>query len=318
MPGISEQAKQLRQLWGSFQTSRVLLTANNFRVFDHLERDQSSRSLAKTIHTDVRATEILLDALTGIGLLIKRKNRYRNSAKASYFLVSGGPHYQGDIIRHVDSLWDNWSGLDTVVKTGLPNRRSRTHTDFIRGMHNLAVLKAKKIIRTINMKGVKKALDLGGGPGTYSMEMAGKVERVVLFDVPDTMKIAKGLIREKDINNIDVVQGDFINDDIGSGYDLVFISQILHSYSPADNLKVLRKCRKALNKDGRIVVQEFFIEEDRTQPSHSALFSVNMLVNNTGGRCYSPGEIRQWLLKAGFRRPAKKMVSDAVLVMAVK
>ncbi|HDZ61776.1 MAG TPA: methyltransferase domain-containing protein [Nitrospirae bacterium] len=318
MHKISEQAKQLRQLWGGFQSSRVLLTANNFRVFDYLEKYQSSGSLAKTLHTDDRATEILLDALTGVGLLIKRKNKYRNSATASYFLVSGSPHYQGDIIRHVDSLWDNWSGLDSVLKTGLPNRRSRKHTDFIRGMHNLAVLKAKKIIRTINIKGVKTALDLGGGPGTYAMEMAGQGVHVVLFDVPDTMKIAKGLIREKGIKNIDVVPGDFINDDIGGGYDLVFISQILHSYSPADNMKILRKCRKALNKDGRIVVQEFFIEEDRTQPSHSALFSVNMLVNNKGGRCYSPVEISQWLLKAGFRRPAKKMVSDGVLVMAVK
>ena len=46
------------------------------------------------------------------------------------------------------------------------------------------------------MKGVKSALDLGGGPGTYSMEMARKIDSVTLFDLPSTIAIAKDIIMQ--------------------------------------------------------------------------------------------------------------------------
>ena len=41
-------------------------------------------------------------------------------------------------------------------------------------MHDLALLKVEKVLKAIGLKGVETALDLGGGPGTYSIEMAKK------------------------------------------------------------------------------------------------------------------------------------------------
>ena len=114
MADILEQSKELRKIWGGFQGARVLLTANNYRVFDYLKKQKAAAGLAKDIGADKRATEILLDALTGLGLLKKQKGQYKNSSLASQFLVSGSPYYQGDIIRHADTLWQNWSGLDNV------------------------------------------------------------------------------------------------------------------------------------------------------------------------------------------------------------
>lgn len=311
----------MRTLWSAFQSSRVLITANNYQVFDYLEKPASAAVLAGKISTDRRATEILLDALSGIGLLKKQKDRYKNTAMASRFLVGGKPHYQGDIIRHVSSMWESWSNLDTVLKTGAPARGTRNHEAFILGMHNLSSLKAKTIVREIDVTGVKRALDLGGGPGTYSIEMARKGISVTLFDAPDTERIARKVIGQAGTGkgNIDIVGGDFLNDDIGSGYDLIFISQIVHSYSDSVNQQLFKKCRKALNKNGRLVIQEFLVSDDRTRPEWGALFAVNMLVNTDGGRTYAPGEMKKWLLKAGFKNVSKKTtVGEAVLLFAVK
>ena len=318
MVDILEQSKELRKIWGGFQGARVLLTANNYRVFDYLKKQKAAAGLAKDIGADKRATEILLDALTGLGLLKKQKDQYKNSSLASQFLVSGSPYYKGDIIRHADTLWQNWSGLDNVVKTGKPHHVSHDHRAFILGMHNLAVLKASNVLKAVGLKGVKKALDLGGGPGTYTIEMAKKGISVTIFDTPETIEIAKEVVKKSGVKNINFLQGDFLADDFGRDYDLIFISQILHAYSEDDNIMVLKKCRNALNKNSRIVIQEFFIDKDRTHPVQAALFSINMLANTSGGRCYSPEEIKRWYLKTGFRKIQKQLLADSVLISAEK
>ncbi|RJR19708.1 MAG: methyltransferase domain-containing protein [Nitrospiraceae bacterium] len=331
MANIIEQTKEIRKIWSAYQSSRVLITANNFRVFDYLEKPMTAGTLAKKIKTDCRATEILLDALAGTGLLKKQKDRYKNTSLASRLLVHGKPLYQGDIIRHAEHMWRSWSHLDAAMKTGKPSGGKRDHESFILGMHNLSVLKVKDIVKEIDLAGVRTALDLGGGPGTYSIELAKKGIQVTLFDTPETIKLAKRVINNSPQSplrlrggeggvkkNISFIQGDFLHDDIGTGYDLIFVSQILHAYSDKDNMSLLRKCRKALNSSGRVVVQEFLIDESRTKPVQGALFAINMLVNTDGGRTYSPGEMKRWMLKTGFKDVDHKMVADGVLVRGKK
>lgn len=315
MSSVREEAMKVREIWGAFRSSRVLITANNYRVFDLLTTPQSAETISQKLNIDLRATEILLDALTALGLLKKSGYIYKNSAISSRFLIKGSPYYQGDIVRHADTLWKNWSGLDEVIKTGEPSHKAYNQEAFVLGMHNLAALKVKDVMKVIGLKEVKTALDLGGGPGTYSMEMAKRGVRVTLFDYPETIGIAKKLIEKKKVKGINFMSGDFIFDNIGKGYDLIFISQILHSYSDKSNLQILRKCREALNKGGRIVIQEFYISDNRTYPSQSALFSVNMLVNTQAGRCYSPREISEWLLKAGLKNIKVRPMDDTILIM---
>jgi len=314
MGTILNELKLLRELWGGFRASRVLITANNLGVFERLSTEKDARQVARLIGANRRATEILLDALTGLGLLKKKNGKYINSKTSEMFLVRKSSYYQGDIIRHADSLWKNWSGLDDVVISGRPNRVSHNHESFIRGMHNIAVLKAGAVLDAIGLKGVRRALDLGGGPGTYSIEMARRGVEATIFDLPDTIKIAKNIVRKSKVKSVKFISGDFLNSDIGSEYDMVFISQILHALSVDDSKYLLRKASTSLNPKGRIVIQEFYIDKERTSPRDSALFSVNMLVNTSGGRCYSPEEIKSWLREIGLRAISKKLLGDVVLI----
>lgn len=309
----------LRQV-SSFATSRIILTANNYRVFDNLEgKGKTVSALSKVIATDSRATELLLNSLVAIGLLEKKNSYYRNAAVASRYLAKGKPDYQGDILRHYNTLWDNWSGLDKVLKTGKQHKKSHSPESFILGMHNLASQKVKKVISNINLKGVKSLLDLGGGPGTYSMSFAKKKIDVTLFDLPDTLKISKRLIEEAGIGkNIRLLPGDFIKDKLGNNYDMVFISQIFHAYSVGECLSLLRKSYDSLNPGGKVVIQEFYLDETRTYPLTGAIFSINMLVNTPKGRSYTPGEMSSWMKKAGFIDISKKIIDDTVLITGTK
>ena len=320
MPDILEQAKEIRRLSGGFQTARALITANNYRVFDFLEKERNALAIARKIKADPRATEILLNALTGMDLLHKRQGKYKNRPLASRMLVTGKKYYQGDIISHSEMIWDRWAALDRILKTGKPYTGPRNHIAFILGMHNLSVLKADEILKGIGLDNIHRVLDLGGGPGTYAIEMAKKGLDVSLFDLPETMRIAKKVAKESGLtrNSIKFMSGDFLRDDIGMDYDLVLISQILHMFSEKVNMNLIRKCKKALSHNGKIVIHEFIINEERTAPVNSSLFAINMLVNTSGGRTYSPGEIGKWLKKAGLRKVSKKEVADGVLVSAWK
>lgn len=310
---------RLRQI-SSFASSRIILTANNYRMFDHLEgKGKSDLELSKAVETDHRATGLLLNSLVAIGLLQKQKNKYINTPIASRYLVGGMPDYQGDILRHYNTLWNSWSGLDSVLKTGLPNRTKRNHESFILGMHNLALLKVKNVINNINLTGVKRLLDLGGGPGTYSMAFAGRKIEAVIMDFPETLNIARRLVDQAGLSSkVKFLTGDFTTDDIGKNYDMIFISQIFHAYDESTCLSMFKKSYGALNASGKVVVQEFYLDETRTQPLQGALFAINMLVNTSGGRTYTAKEMCSWMKKTGFIKIERKILDDTILLCGTK
>jgi ubiquinone/menaquinone biosynthesis C-methylase UbiE len=215
-------------------------------------------------------------------------------------------------------MWRNFSALDEVVRTGHPSRCGFDHEAFILGMHNLALLRTGDLIDAIGLKGVRTALDLGGGPGTNAIAMAKRGVKAAIFDLPQTIKIAEKVVRGSGVSNISFLTGDFHSDSIGSGYDLILISQIFHAYSAEENIALLRKCKEATNPGGRIAIQEFPINDARTSPLHSALFSVNMLVGTEHGRCYSPREMKRWLSEIGFTKMSVKHLPETVLVIGRK
>jgi ubiquinone/menaquinone biosynthesis C-methylase UbiE len=311
--------KHLRQL-SSFMPARIILTANHYRIFDHCEAGkETAASLSRALKTDGRATELLLNSLVSIGLLKKKGDRYCNAALSSRYLVKGKPEYQGDIFDHYNILWDNWSGLDTVLKTGKPSRRSHDHKSFILGMHNIAALKEKDVISALDLRGVRRLLDLGGGPGTYSVAFAKKKIAVTLLDFPDTLRITRKLVKQTGLEKrIRLLPGDFTKADWGGGYDMIFISQIFHSFTAGECLGLLSKSRSALNPGGKVVVQEFHLDETKTSPPVGAVFAINMLVNTPGGRTYTPKEMSDWIKKAGFVGMEKKLLGDTVLLIGTR
>ncbi len=304
----------------SFTQSRIILTANNYRIFDLLEvREETSEVIARIIDTDPRATGLLLNSLVAIGLVEKKGNLYHNAPIASRYLVRGNTDYQGDILSHCNILWDNWSGLDAVIKTGRPYRKSHDHKSFILGMHNLALQKVKEVMAHMSFDGVRTLLDLGGGPGTYSMAFAKKKIGVTLFDFPATLAIAKKLIADAGLQKkIKLLPGDFTNDKWGEGYDMVFISQIFHAYSPDECLTMLKKTYAALNPGGRVVIQEFYLDDTRANPPQGAIFAINMLVNTQAGRTYTSKEMMTWMKKARFSGIEEKNLGETVLITGTK
>lgn len=145
--------------------------------------------------------------------------------------------------------------------------------------------------------------------------MAGRGVSATVYDSPDTIRIARKVARKSGASGVHFQKGDFLNDPVKGTFDLALISQVLHSYSPEENRTLIRKARGILNPGGRIAIQEFFIETNLARPHYNALFSVNMLVNTDGGRCYAIPEMKRWLKAAGCRTIRVKKLGDSVMLI---
>jgi hypothetical protein len=113
--------------------------------------------------------------------------------------------------------------------------------------------------------------------------------------------------------------GNYLTDGLGDGYDMVFLSAVVHINSFEENRELVRKAFHALNPGGRIVIQDFVMDEDRTSPPMGAVFALNMLVNTAHGDTYTEREIREWLSSAGFAAAVRVDTGPATaMVIGVK
>jgi SAM-dependent methyltransferase len=292
-----------------FMESRVLLTAYELRVFTALGRGpRSAGQVARAAKADPRAMDRLLDALCCLGFVRKKAGNFSNSPAAARYLVQGRPDYLAGL-GHAVQLWDTWSTLTDAVRRGrgvfkAPPRRGREFfVPFIAAMHARAVPQAQSIVTSLPLAGVRRVLDVGGGSGAYAMAFARAKPglRATVFDLPQVAPLTRGYVRKAGLSQrVDVRVGDYDQDAFPGGNDLVFLSAIIHSCSPAGTRRLFQKCARALNPGGLIVVQEFVVDEDRTSPAFSVFFALNMLVGTPGGDTYTESEIRSWLEGAGF------------------
>ncbi len=64
---------------------------------------------------------------------------------------------------------------------------------------------------------------------------------------------------------------------------------------------LVKKCFDSLNARGRIVIQDWIMNNDRTQPASGAVFAINMLAGTEAGDCYTEQEVKEMLTAAGFK-----------------
>lgn len=299
-----------REIIIAFQKSRIILTAIELNLFTEIgNARKTSKEVAQSLNVNERALDRLMNALCVLGLLEKRYNEFANTPFSLKYLVKGKPDYLPGLL-HTAHLWNNWTHLTEVVKVGKPlripsirQRSSEWLKAFIAAMNDRAKNIASSIISLLDLKNVKKILDVGGGSGAYSIafvKAAPDIEATI-FDLPEVIPITKNYISKEGMERkINLISGDYNKDKLPAGYDLIFLSSIIHSNSPESNKSLLKKCAASLNANGQIVIQDFIINENRTKPPQAVFFAINMLVSTEAGDTYTELEIRKWLQEANI------------------
>jgi SAM-dependent methyltransferase len=302
--------EQIREIAYAFQESRVLLTAHELGLFSALGSGRhTSSGVASLLGTDPRATDRLMNALCAMGLLEKENGRFSNSPAAGQSLVHDSPGYLGGLM-HTVHLWDTWTTLTEAVRRGtsvplrgVNERGEEWLSAFIAAMNDRAVRQAPSVAAQVDLSNVNRVLDVGGGSGAYAMAFvrAKPGLSATVFDLPDVIVLTRSYIEREGLSRqVNTVAGDYLKDDLGRDFDLVFLSAIIHSNSPSENAGLILKCARALRPGGCVVVQDFIMDEERVTPSHGAFFALNMLVGTESGDTYTEAEVSGWMTGAGL------------------
>ncbi len=305
-------ANEILEMGRGFQHSSVLAAGADLDVFRLLhEQPRSAGRMAEELGANPRATTILLDCLAAMRLLCKEGEQYSLADGVAELLVRPGAPGVLAMTRHMGACARLWYRLPEVVMTGQPPgkepRAKETKRDlesFILAMEEISSPVADDVINDLGPPRFEHMLDLGGGPGTWTMAFlrACPSGRATLVDLPDVVPIARRRLEEEGFGDrATVVVRDLDEDELPGGADLAFAGAIIHQYTRAENREFYRKIHRALLPGATLLIRDVFVDETRTRPVSGALFAINMLTACDGGT-YTFAEMEEDLSEAGFEK----------------
>jgi len=311
----------------AYWKSCALHAAVELDVFTSLAKGPATADqLAARLEADARALGMLLGALRAMGLLDRAGEAYVLNATSAAYLVRGAPEYKGHIILHHKHLVESFAQLDKAVRTGKSVRQGVQRTPaereaFLLGMFNNAMAIAPRLAPALDgllrkaglpgMDGRARLLDLGGGPGTYAIHfcLAHPELSATVFDLPTTRPFAEATAArfglayqdgETPTARLSFHPGDYTRDVVPGGFDMAWLSHILHGEAPDMAARIVRKAASGLNPGGLLLAQDFLLDDTLDGPEFPALFSLNMLLGTPGGQAYSTGQVTEMLVAAGL------------------
>lgn len=300
-------ADAISAMANGFRQSRILLTAYELGLFTVLgDAAMTSAEVADSLDTDPRATDRLLNACVALGLVRKQDDLFSNTASAAQFLSSSSPEYMAGL-GHTAKLYETWGTLTRAVRVGHRIKDPFEDPDwikpFIQAMHHRAEHSAPDLVSRLDLSGVQRVLDIGGGSGIFAMAFAKAREGLTctILDQPDVVPLTRTYVAEHGFaDRIDVIEGDYLTDSFPDGFDLVLLSAIVHINSFDENRDLVARAAKALVPGGQLAISDFVMDEDRVHPSFGSIFALNMLVNTKKGDTYTQTEMETWMQEAGL------------------
>lgn len=297
---------------GMYWESCVIQAAVGLDFFSPLaEGPLDMDELAARIGCRPGSAARLATALCALGLLRREGKACALEPSARRWLCRDSPDYIGHIIDHHRHLMPGWSRLDEAVRTGLPVR-ARTSVEtrdeaerasFLMGMRNIADAQAAQSVPQIDLGGRTRLLDLGGATGAYAIHFcrANPGLTATVFDLPTTRPFAESVIEQEGMTDrVNFVGGDFTRDGLPSGFDVAWLSQILHGAGLEASRNIVATAARALVPGGLLLIQEFILDDDRNGPVHPALFDLNMLVGTPEGQAYTESELAHMMEAGGL------------------
>jgi ubiquinone/menaquinone biosynthesis C-methylase UbiE len=120
------------------------------------------------------------------------------------------------------------------------------------------------VLSNMGLKPGMAVCDMGCGSGYYSLDIAklvGKEGKVFAVDIqPQMLRMLRTRIKKAKIDNIEPVLGTYIDPKLPpESCDLIFCVDVYHEFSHPEHM--LAKMRKALKKDGLLLLVEFRAED---------------------------------------------------------
>jgi ubiquinone/menaquinone biosynthesis C-methylase UbiE len=327
--------ERLQQLGFAYSPPLIISAAVNNKVFDTLQAGPKTvGEVKKETSASARGLRAIMDALVGLELLKKdRQSRYSLTPESQAFLISDKPGTLAGFFGSIlPVLTSRWLRLTDIVRDGRPAVAVNQQTEgteffsqLVETIIPMSYAGAQKLANHLDVAKAKeqvRVIDLAAGSGIWGIAVTQKSPRVRVTAVdwagmiPTTKRITEKFgVRDC----FDFIEGDLLEANFGSGYDVATLGHILHSEGEERSRQLLKKTFRALKSGGTIAIAEWLVNDDRTKPLPSLMFSVQMLVNTEKGDTFSFNEIKKWLEDAGFKKVRKlEAPGPSPLILATK
>ena len=306
----------------AYQRTAALKGAIELDVFTAIgEGATTAIELAKRCQASGRGIRILCDYLTVIGFLTKQGDRYGLTPDAAMFLDRRSPAYLGAATRFLanPTSYEAFSNVAETVRQGtcilggggMTAPEHPQWVDFARGMAPLMYMPAEGIARILNAKdaagadGKWKVLDIAAGHGVFGITLAKHNPRaqITALDWRNVLEVAQENAQAAGVaERYRTIAGSAFEAAMGTGYDVVLLTNILHHFDVGTCEALLGRVHAALAPGGRAVILEFVPNPDRVSPPQAATFSMMMLGMTPAGDAYTFRELESMCRNAGFAR----------------
>lgn len=308
--------ERLMQFGFAYAPPLIIGAAVSNKVFDTMAAGAKTvAEVSKESGASVRGLSAIMNALVGLELLNKSGDKYSLAPESEAFLVSNKPgSLAGFFPMNMRRLIPLWLKLDDTVRTGRPpeaRNQEGPGTDFFQELvENIIPMSygsAQALADHLKIADAKeplRVLDIAAGSGIWGIVLAQKSPqvRVTAVDWAGMIPTTKRITQKFGVaDRFEFIEGDILEIDFGSGYDVATLGHILHSEGEERSRKLLTKTFGALKPGGTIAIGEWLVNDERTEPLNGLMFAVNMLVNTERGDTFSFNEIKKWLGEAGFK-----------------
>ncbi|VUT25895.1 MAG: O-methyltransferase [Candidatus Methanolliviera sp. GoM_oil] len=314
LPEVNESFEELYRMLLAPIKSKLLLTGIELGVFNHLSEPRSADAVAEAIGAHPENTRLFLDGLAASDLMVKKNGLYQNTEVTQTFLVEGSPTFMGQMFTFTVQMCNPvLNDLPKLVKEGPPPPSPEADMGSEEVMLQSAISMAnnersgpaKQAVEIVSglsvFQSFKKMLDLGGGPGLVGIAIVSShpTMKGVIFDKPAMVKVAETFIKEYEMEDrMRVMGGDYLQDSIGEGYDLIWASGTLN-FGKDDINSLMRKIYDALNPGGVFISVHDGLTHEQTKPDIMVLNWVPMALMGQDMR-FDQGEIADSMLRVGF------------------
>lgn len=163
---------------------------------------------------------------------------------------------------------------------------------------------ADQVLEAYSFSNHDRLLDVGGGHGAFLSRMGAAHSglQLGLFDLPEVAAAgAEILSTQFGSERVTAHPGNFFEDPIPGGYDIVSLVRILHDHDDAAAAKLLRNIRQGLAPGGKLLIAEPMARVPGAEGMGEAFFGMYLWAMGSG-RARSADEIAGMLKSAGFSR----------------
>lgn len=318
---MSEQMKQpspelFFQTVNSYQRTAAIKAAVELDLFTAIgEGKETAEELAARCNASERGIRILCDYLVIMGFLTKVDGHYHLTEDSAIFLDRRSQAYMGGTLefllspmltRGFENLTDTVRKGGTLIEgEGAIAPENPMWVKFARAMVPMMMMPAQQIAKLVNEEGTRKlkVLDIAAGHGIFGITIAQQnpSAEIVALDWPNVLEVALENARNMGVEErYSTLEGSAFDVDLGSGYDVVLLTNFLHHFDTQTCESLLRKVHSALNEGGRVATLEFVPNEDKVSPPIPAAFSMMMLGGTPAGDAYTFAELERMFRNAGF------------------